>query len=207
MPFPLRSVRRTAGAFVCLGLGLLAPRLSAQIPQVAPGQQLPTPDQAREALQNQPQVVERLRQRLLESGLTPDQVRARLRASGYPENSAGRLPHGSGHDPAGSARPPHAGGGAEPRHSERAGDRLTPGPGLGSRRFRLAPAGSRLTQVSSEPIPPGPTLWPIRSACCRVAASSCSDWRRFGEPRPGSSRCSRARWTRIIGWARATCWY
>jgi polysaccharide export outer membrane protein len=67
-------------------LGLLAPRLSAQIPQVAPGRQLPTPDQAREALQNQPQMVERLRQRLLESGLTPDQVRARLRASGYPEN-------------------------------------------------------------------------------------------------------------------------
>jgi polysaccharide export outer membrane protein len=85
MPFPLRSVRRIAGALACLGLGLLAPRLSAQIPQVGPGQQLPTPDQARDALQNQPQVVERLRQRLLESGLTPDQVRARLRASGYPE--------------------------------------------------------------------------------------------------------------------------
>ncbi len=85
MPFPLRSVRRTAGALACLGLGLLTPRLSAQIPQVPPGQQLPTPDQARDALQN-PQVVERLRQKLLESGLTPDQVRARLRASGYPEN-------------------------------------------------------------------------------------------------------------------------
>ncbi|HEY9014772.1 MAG TPA: SLBB domain-containing protein, partial [Gemmatimonadales bacterium] len=51
-----------------------------------PGQQLPTPDQARNALQNQPEMVERLRQRLLESGLTPDQVRARLRAAGYPEN-------------------------------------------------------------------------------------------------------------------------
>ena len=85
MPFPLRSVRRTAGALACLGLGLLTPRLSAQIPQVPPGQQLPTPDQARDALQN-PQVVERLRRKLLESGLTPDQVRARLRASGYPEN-------------------------------------------------------------------------------------------------------------------------
>jgi polysaccharide export outer membrane protein len=65
-------------------LVLAAPRASAQIPQVQPGQQLPSPDQARDALQN-PQVVERLRQRLLESGLTPDQVRARLRASGYPE--------------------------------------------------------------------------------------------------------------------------
>ncbi len=86
MTFPLRSVRLTAVALVCLGLGLLVPRLSAQIPQVAPGQQLPTPDQARDALQNQPQVVARLRQRLLESGLTPDQVRARLRASGYPED-------------------------------------------------------------------------------------------------------------------------
>jgi hypothetical protein len=53
---------------------------------VPPGQQLPTPGQAREALQNQPQLVERLRQRLLESGLTPDQVRSRLRAAGYPEN-------------------------------------------------------------------------------------------------------------------------
>jgi polysaccharide biosynthesis/export protein len=86
MPFPLRSVRRTAGALACLGLGLLAPRLSAQIPQVPPGQQLPTPDQARDALQNRPQMVEQLRQRLLESGLTPDQVRSRLRAAGYPDN-------------------------------------------------------------------------------------------------------------------------
>src|SRR5919107_3684416 len=86
MPFPLRSLWRTAGAVACLGLGVLVPSAGAQIPQVPPGQQLPTPDQAREALQNQPQVVERLRQRLLESGLTPDQVRARLRAAGYPEN-------------------------------------------------------------------------------------------------------------------------
>jgi len=85
MPFPLRSLGRTIPVLVCLGLGLLTPRLSAQVPQVPPGQQLPTPDQANQALQN-PQLVERLRQRLLESGLTPDQVRARLRASGYPEN-------------------------------------------------------------------------------------------------------------------------
>jgi polysaccharide export outer membrane protein len=59
--------------------------LAAQIPQVQPGQQLPTPDQARDALQNQPQLVQQLRQRLLSSGLTPDQVRQRLRAAGYPE--------------------------------------------------------------------------------------------------------------------------
>src|SRR5215207_5181813 len=85
MPFPLRSALRNAAAIAGLGLALIAPRLSAQIPQVPPGQQLPTPEQAREALENQPQMVERLRQRLLESGLTPDQVRSRLRAAGYPE--------------------------------------------------------------------------------------------------------------------------
>lgn len=73
-------------AAVLLGLTLVVSRLSAQVPQVQPGQKLPTPDQAREALQNQPAVVEQLRKRLLESGLTPDQVRARLRAAGYPDN-------------------------------------------------------------------------------------------------------------------------
>src|ERR687890_1092780 len=85
MLFPLRSLWRIAGAVACLGLAVV-PRAGAQIPQVPPGQNLPTPDQARDALQNQPQLVERLRRRLLESGLTPDQVRSRLRAAGYPEN-------------------------------------------------------------------------------------------------------------------------
>ena len=37
-------------------------------------------------MQTQPELLTRLRQRLLESGLTPDQVRSRLRAAGYPEN-------------------------------------------------------------------------------------------------------------------------
>jgi polysaccharide biosynthesis/export protein len=60
--------------------------LRAQVPQVPRGQNLPTAEQARRALQNQPELVTQLRQRLLESGLTPDQVRARLRAAGYPEN-------------------------------------------------------------------------------------------------------------------------
>jgi protein involved in polysaccharide export with SLBB domain len=60
--------------------------LRAQVPQVPRGQNLPTAEQARRALQNQPELVTQLRQRLLQSGLTPDQVRARLRAAGYPEN-------------------------------------------------------------------------------------------------------------------------
>jgi protein involved in polysaccharide export with SLBB domain len=83
-----RLIRRAGVATAFLGVAALAvPALPAQVPQgVQPGQQLPTPDQARRALQNQPELVTQLRQRLLESGLTPDQVRSRLRAAGYPEN-------------------------------------------------------------------------------------------------------------------------
>ncbi len=67
-------------------LSTVGPRLSAQVPvQVPPGQQLPTPEQARELLQNQPELVDQLRDKMAESGLTPDQVRSRLRAAGYPE--------------------------------------------------------------------------------------------------------------------------
>src|SRR5215203_3157101 len=74
-------------AMAVLGLGLWAPAmLWAQIPQMPPGQKLPTAEEAQRALQNQPQLVTQLRQRLLQSGLTPDQVRSRLRAAGYPEN-------------------------------------------------------------------------------------------------------------------------
>jgi protein involved in polysaccharide export with SLBB domain len=60
--------------------------IAAQVPvQVRPGQQLPNADQARELLQNQPDLVRRLRDKLSQSGLSQDQVRARLRAAGYPE--------------------------------------------------------------------------------------------------------------------------
>jgi polysaccharide export outer membrane protein len=80
-------VRRAGVATALLGLAAFAvPSLRAQVPQVQPGQQLPTPDQARQMLQNQPALVTQLRERLLQSGLTPDQVRSRLRAAGYPEN-------------------------------------------------------------------------------------------------------------------------
>ena len=61
--------------------------VAAQVPvQVRPGQKLPSPDQAEEMLQNQPDLVRQLRERLQQSGLTDDQIRARLRAAGYPEN-------------------------------------------------------------------------------------------------------------------------
>ena len=83
----IRLIQKAGIATALLGAVGLAPNaLDAQVPQVPPGQQLPTPEQARRALQSQPELVTQLRQRLLESGLTPDQVRARLRAAGYPEN-------------------------------------------------------------------------------------------------------------------------
>ncbi len=87
MPRLNRLVYQAGIASALLGVGVLAPgSLLGQVPQVQPGQQLPTPDQARRALQTQPELLTRLRQRLLESGLTPDQIRSRLRAAGYPEN-------------------------------------------------------------------------------------------------------------------------
>ena len=45
-----------------------------------------TPDQAQQLLQNRPDLLNQLRQRLMSSGLSPDQIRARLRAQGYPDN-------------------------------------------------------------------------------------------------------------------------
>ena len=76
------------GQLLALGIFLLvrAPMLAAQVPsgQNLPSQ-LPSPQQAQDMLRNQPALVEQLRQRISQSGLTPDQVRARLRAAGYPE--------------------------------------------------------------------------------------------------------------------------
>ena len=72
------------GRLLALGIFLLAlaPGLVAQIPS---GQNLPSPQQAQDILRNQPALVQQLRQRLTQSGLTPEQVRSRLRAAGYPE--------------------------------------------------------------------------------------------------------------------------
>jgi protein involved in polysaccharide export with SLBB domain len=85
MPSLQSLTRRVAVASVALAPIVLAPQLSAQIPQVPPGQQLPSPDQAQQLLRNRPDLVEQLRRRLAESGLTPDQIRARLRSAGYSE--------------------------------------------------------------------------------------------------------------------------
>jgi polysaccharide biosynthesis/export protein len=87
MPLPTpfaqgwRMVRLLAVLLLAAGSDLIA-----QVPvQIPPGQRLPTPEEAEELLRNQPTMVQQLRRRLDESGMTPDQIRSRLRAAGYPE--------------------------------------------------------------------------------------------------------------------------
>lgn len=72
-------------AALCLGTFLVARSAVAQVPGLPPGVR-PSPEQARQILQTRPELVEQLRARIQEAGLTPDQVRARLRAEGYPED-------------------------------------------------------------------------------------------------------------------------
>lgn len=60
-------------------------------------QQRPTPEQTRALLQARPELIQQLRQRLVNSGLTREQIRARLRAEGYPEDLLDPyLPGGTG---------------------------------------------------------------------------------------------------------------
>ena len=85
---PNSATRRCLPARVWLVLAVLVAlttSLAAQVPSTGQ-QRLPSPEQAEELLRTQPQLVQELRQRLMQSGLTPDQVRSRLRASGYPED-------------------------------------------------------------------------------------------------------------------------
>src|SRR3954449_12529249 len=80
-----RLLPNGAGLGLAIILLAFAAPLAAQVP-AAGQQQLPTPEQAQELLQTQPQLIQQLRQRIEQSGLTPDQVRSRLRAAGYPDN-------------------------------------------------------------------------------------------------------------------------
>ena len=81
---------RTLVAFVFLCVG--GQSVLAQQPSSRP-----TPEQTRAMLQARPELVQQLRQRLLNSGLTREQIQARLRAEGYPENLLDPyLPGGTG---------------------------------------------------------------------------------------------------------------
>jgi len=74
--------------YAALGAGLLSVvtlhRVRAQNPSLPPPTQ--APQALHEAVQQNPGLADVIRQRLLQSGLTPEQVRARLQASGYPAN-------------------------------------------------------------------------------------------------------------------------
>jgi protein involved in polysaccharide export with SLBB domain len=66
-------------AALTFGLWCAAPVVSAQ-------QQRPSPQEAEALLKANPDLAAQIRDRIQNSGMTPDQVRARLRAEGYPEN-------------------------------------------------------------------------------------------------------------------------
>ncbi|MFL5514904.1 MAG: SLBB domain-containing protein [Gemmatimonadales bacterium] len=104
---PITAFFRWLPRRVALLLGLLLLPVAsaiAQVPQPAqPGKALPSPDQAKQMLQGQPALVEQLRQKISQSGLTPDQVRSRLRALGYPEDLLDQYLQGS--DSTALARP------------------------------------------------------------------------------------------------------
>src|SRR2546426_8880837 len=67
---------------------LLGGLLGVVEPGVAQNPPLPPPSQAQgalqQAIQRNPGLADVIRQRLTQSGMTPDQVRARLQAAGYP---------------------------------------------------------------------------------------------------------------------------
>src|SRR6185369_3218518 len=88
MPSSIFGRIQATALVVAVLLGAHVGRLVAQVPggqSRLPSGQLPSPQEAQDILRNQPELVQQLRDRLTQSGLTPDQVRARLRAAGYPE--------------------------------------------------------------------------------------------------------------------------
>lgn len=86
---PCAIVRSGVAWSLTLLLALVSPR-------PLQGQQRPTSAQAAALLQSRPELAAQLRDRLINSGLSPEQVRARLRAEGYPESLLDAyLPSGS----------------------------------------------------------------------------------------------------------------
>jgi hypothetical protein len=186
---------------------LVAPgAVVAQVPvQVRPGQQLPSPDQARQMLQNQPDLVRQLREKLAQSGLSEDQIRARLRAAGYPESFLNDYLAGA--DTTLAVRPGRrtldavqALGILSPQEldSLQLADSMYAVSDsvrylLDSLRYRhLDSLRADSLADSLEAVQPSP--------------SRSSAWRPSAGFRPSSSRWTRGRWTRTTSSARATSW-
>ncbi len=92
MKFPalMRSLRclwtpRTAWWSLGFAFLLISSPAAAQIPGLPPGTSL-SAQEIETLLATRPDLVAQLRQRIADSGLTPDQVRERLKAAGYPED-------------------------------------------------------------------------------------------------------------------------
>lgn len=64
-------------------LAVLAVAATAS-PTAAQG--IPSPEQAQQMIQSNPELLNQLRERIMSSGMSIDQIRARLRAAGYPES-------------------------------------------------------------------------------------------------------------------------
>ena len=87
-------MRYLVGTRLAVTLGLLASPVTLRSQQLPA--QLPTPAQAQALLKSRPDLVQKLQQKLKDSGLTPDQIRARLREAGYPETMLDQyLPNGN----------------------------------------------------------------------------------------------------------------
>ena len=156
-------------------------------------------------LQNQPDMVRQLRERLQESGLTDDQIRARLRAAGYPENILDQ--YLSGADTSMAVRP-----------GPRTIDAVT---ALGI----LSPQELDSLQLADSTFAMSDSLRQVLDSLRYLhldslrADSLADSLRRFGPAGshssasrpsvacpPSSSRWMPGRWTRTIGWVRATHW-
>src|SRR5437868_10130036 len=77
---------RAARVLLVLGLAWIPGTVAvAQVIPTLPGG-IPTPAQAQQMLQNNPNLIQRLQQMMQQSGMSPGDIRARLRAQGYPES-------------------------------------------------------------------------------------------------------------------------
>ena len=73
----LRATRHAA-LVVCGAFVLAVPSLGAQ--------GIPSPQQAQQMMQSNPELLNQMRERIMQSGMTPEQIRTRLRAAGYSES-------------------------------------------------------------------------------------------------------------------------
>jgi len=156
-------------------------------------QQRPTPQEAEALLRSRPDLAAQVRDRLRDSGLTPEQVRARLRAEGYPEHLLDSYLQPGGSVGADSAASPVVQAALRALVVDPDADSLP----WSSRDSRLEPVSSRIARnaVTCDTVPAAATtppaadstlldLRPPAAARARVSCSS-SDGRPVAPPDSG----------------------